>query len=82
MTIKPLCGYCGNALENCQCKDETEPIKDDIVLDFYLRLIVDDISEGQRKEFRCSVYDSENNLITEGWAETPNLATKQAMETY
>lgn len=82
MTIRPLCGFCGYNLEQCQCKNGTEPIKDDIVLDFYLRLIIDDISQGQRKEFRCSVYDSESNLITEGWAETPNLATRQAMETY
>jgi hypothetical protein len=55
---------------------------DDIVMDFNLRFIIDDVSDGEGTEFRCSVYDSENNLISEGWADTPNLATKQAMEDY
>ncbi len=57
-------------------------MKDDIILDFYLRMIIDDISDGKGTEFRCSVYDAENNFICEGWGQTPNLATKQAMETY
>lgn len=56
----------------------TETIKDEIIEDFTLRFIIDDVLDG--KEFRCSIYDGENNLMCDGFGDTPKQATMNAME--
>lgn len=56
----------------------TETIKDEIIEDFTLRFIIDDVLDG--KEFRCSIYDRENNLVSDGFGDTPKQATMNAME--
>jgi hypothetical protein len=57
-------------------------MKDDIVLDFTYRFIVDDVSDGEGTEFRCSIYDADENLCGEGWGSTTNEATLDAMKGY
>jgi hypothetical protein len=53
-----------------------------IVQDYTYRFIVDDVSEGRKEEYRCSIYDTDNDLelIGEGWGSSPTEATLQAME--
>jgi hypothetical protein len=57
-----------------------ESLHKSIVQDFTYRFIVDDVSEGRREEFRCSIYDIEGNLCGEGWGDTESKATFEAME--
>lgn len=57
-------------------------MKDDIVLDFTYRFIVDDVSDGEGTEFRCSIYDTDVNLCGEGWGSTTNEAILDAMKGY
>ena len=51
-----------------------------IVQDYTYRFIVDDVSEGRKEEYRCSIYDEDVILCGEGWGSTPTEATLQAME--
>jgi hypothetical protein len=53
-------------------------MKDDIVEDYTLRVIVDDVSED-KTEFRASVYNDGGNLIGEAWEDTPNKAALVAI---
>jgi hypothetical protein len=57
-----------------------ESLHKSIVQDFTYRFIVDDVSEGRREEFRCSIYDIENNLCGEGWGDTESKATFDALD--
>lgn len=50
-----------------------------IVRDLTYRFIVDDVSEGKGTEYRCSIYDPEMLLYSEGWGDTPLSATLEAM---
>ena len=34
------------------------------------QIVVDDVSGGQGAEYRCSVYDSDGDLISESWGVT------------
>ena len=54
-----------------------------VVMDVTYRIQVDDVSDGQGKEFRASVYDEEDDLelVTEGWGDTPLAAIAQAFIT-
>jgi hypothetical protein len=55
-------------------------MKDDILLDFTIRIIVDDVSpdNNPRSEFRASVYDEED-LLADGWGDTIDLAIRNAV---
>lgn len=57
-------------------------VKDDILLDFSLRFIIDDVSpeDKPRTEFRASVYDGDNELLIECWSSTISKVTKLAMK--
>jgi hypothetical protein len=54
---------------------------DDILLDFTLRVIVDDVSpdDKPRSEFRASIYDEDSELLAEGWGETTQTAINSAL---
>ena len=52
--------------------------KTQIIQDYTIRIVVDDVSENGT-EYRSSIYDDQLDLIAEGWGQTPELATKQAM---
>jgi hypothetical protein len=56
-------------------------VKDDILLDFTIRIIVDDVSPDNkpRSEFRASVYDEED-LLSDGWGDTIDSAISNAMD--
>ena len=59
-----------------------------VVKDFSLRVQIDDVSEGEGKEYRCSLYDPDvyneewgkgwNELLSDGWGSTPQLALIEA----
>jgi len=51
-----------------------------ILTDFTLRFITDDVSDGRGTEYRCSVYDTESNLLADGWGATPAKAMLEAIE--
>lgn len=51
----------------------------DVVDDSTLRVVVDDVSEGRRAEYRASVYDEDDELIGEGWGKTLAEATAEAI---
>jgi hypothetical protein len=53
-------------------------MKDDIIEDYKLRVIVDNIS-GEITEFRASVYNDSGKLIGEAWEDTPQNATLTAI---
>lgn len=53
-------------------------MEDDIVWDVELRVIVDDVSDGTRNEFRASVY-RDGELIAEGWGRSVPLAMADAV---
>jgi uncharacterized membrane protein affecting hemolysin expression len=53
-------------------------MKDDIVEDYKLRVIIDDIS-GDRTEFRASVYNDGGNLIGEAWEDSTQKAALVAL---
>lgn len=53
-------------------------MKDDIIEDYGLRVIVDDISEDET-EFRASIYNDGGNLIGEAWEDTPRKAVLVAI---
>jgi hypothetical protein len=57
-----------------------ESLHKSIVQDFTYRFIVDDVSNGKREEFRCSIYDADNNLWLEGWGDTESKSIFEAME--
>lgn len=50
-----------------------------IVRDLTYRIIVDDVSEGNRTEYRATIYDTDLLIVSEGWADTPLEATLVAM---
>lgn len=58
-------------------------MRDDIVADYLfdyrLRVIVDDVSDGKRTEFRASIYDENNDLLNDGWGATVGNATHNAL---
>lgn len=47
-----------------------------------IRIIVDDVSDGQAQEYRASVYDEDTELIVEAWEDTQELAIIQAVKDY
>lgn len=51
----------------------------DILQDFTLRFITDDVSDGRGSEYRCSVYDEDSNLIGEAWADNHAEAMLEAI---
>jgi uncharacterized membrane protein affecting hemolysin expression len=53
-------------------------MKDNILEDYKLHIIIDDVSED-RTEFRASVYNDSGNLIGEAWEDTPNKAALVAI---
>jgi hypothetical protein len=53
-------------------------MKDDIIEDYKLRIIVDDVS-GDQTEFRASVYNDAQELIGEAWESTPKNAALVAI---
>lgn len=53
-------------------------MKDLIVFDETFRIILDDVSEGKGAEFRASIYDSNNDLVIEGWGATRHEAIGDA----
>jgi hypothetical protein len=53
-------------------------MKDDIIEDYTLRVIVDDVS-GDRTEFRASVYNDGGNLIGEAWEDNTQKAVMVAL---
>lgn len=54
----------------------------DIVQDFNWRIIIDDVSNGNREEFRCSIYDTEHEALAEGWHTKMDLALQEALLSY
>ena len=54
----------------------------DIVLDETNRTVVDDVSDGQGKEFRSSIYDLNHDLIAEGWGDSIASALLDAWTNY
>jgi hypothetical protein len=57
-----------------------ESLHKTIVQDFTYRFIIDDVSDGNGTEYRCSIYDLELNLCGEGWGNTTTEATLDAMK--
>ena len=53
-------------------------MRDDIIEDYKLHIIIDDVSED-RTEFRASVYNDGGNLIGEAWEDTPKKAALVAI---
>lgn len=53
-------------------------MKDDIIQDYKLRVIVDNIS-GVIFEYRASIYNENGELIGEAWEATPQEATITAL---
>lgn len=53
----------------------------DVVLDVSLRIQVDDVSDGQGREFRASIYDSKDDyeLVADGWGATKATAITSAI---
>jgi len=52
-----------------------------VVEDWSLRVQIDDVSEGEGKEYRCSLYDSDesNELLGEGWGNNPRVSFMNAV---
>ncbi len=50
--------------------NEHEEIRLDVVEDSILRVVIDDVSDGARTEFRASIYDRDHELIAEAWGKT------------
>jgi hypothetical protein len=42
----------------------------DVAVALTCQIVVDDVSGGQGAEYRCSVYDSDGDLISESWGVT------------
>jgi hypothetical protein len=59
-----------------------------VVEDWSLQVQIDDVSEGEGREYRCSLYDPDtyneewgkgwNELLSDGWGSTPQLAFIEA----
>jgi hypothetical protein len=47
-----------------------------------IRIIIDDISDGEGTEYRASIYDDGLDLVAEAWEETQELAVLQALKDY
>ena len=47
-----------------------------------IRIIVDDVSDGQAQEYRASIYDDGLDLVAEAWEDTQELAIIQALKDY
>lgn len=47
-----------------------------------IRIIIDDISDGEGTEYRASIYDDGLDLVAEAWEETQELAVLQALRDY
>jgi hypothetical protein len=47
-----------------------------------IRIIVDDISDGEGTEYRASIYDDGLDLVAEAWENTQELAVIQALKDY
>ena len=56
-----------------------ESLHKSIVRDLTYRFIVDDVSDGKGIEYRCSIYDTDMVLFSEGWGDTPLEATLVAI---
>ncbi len=54
-------------------------MKDQIVMDISLRIILDDVGTPEAPEYRASIYDGSINLVAEGWGNTLEEATNWAM---
>ena len=52
-----------------------------VVEDWSLRVQIDDVSEGEGKEYRCSLYDpdTDNELLGEGWGNNPRVSFMNAV---
>jgi hypothetical protein len=53
-------------------------MKDDIIEDYKLHIIIDDVSED-KTEFRASVYNDGGNLIGEAWEDDTEKAALVAL---
>jgi hypothetical protein len=47
-----------------------------------IRIIVDDISDGEGTEYRASIYDDTLDLVAEAWEDTQERAILRALEDY
>ena len=47
-----------------------------------IRIIIDDISDGEGTEYRASIYDDGLDLVAEAWEDTQELAVLQALKDY
>lgn len=56
--------------------------RDEIVSDFTIRIIVDDVSEGKGTEFRATIYDEALDLVCDSWGDTPKEAVAAVLKTY
>jgi hypothetical protein len=63
-------------------KKDSDVVVDDVVADYTLRFVIDDISDGARTEFRASVYNEHLDLLAEGWDDSEVKAITQPIESY
>lgn len=61
---------------------EQATYREDITSDYKLRIIVDDVSGGKRKEFRATIYDEDLDLVCDAWGDTNDEAISAVLKTY
>jgi hypothetical protein len=54
-------------------------MKDQIIRDISLRIILDDVGTLDLPEYRASIYDRSLDLVAEGWGNTLEEATNWAI---
>jgi hypothetical protein len=54
-------------------------MKDQIIRDISLRIILDDVGTLDSPEYRASIYDGSLDLVAEGWGNTLEEATNWAV---
>jgi hypothetical protein len=54
-------------------------MKDQIIRDISLRIILDDVGTLDLTEYRASIYDESLDLVAEGWGNTLEEATNWAV---
>jgi hypothetical protein len=54
-------------------------MKDQIIRDISLRIILDDVGTPESPEYRASLYDQSLALVAEGWGDTLEEATNWAV---
>jgi hypothetical protein len=54
-------------------------MKDQIIRDISLRIILDDVGTLESPEYRASIYDRSLDLVAEGWGNTLEEATNWAI---